>query len=157
MKVVYFIGSKSDYPVIEPGVEILEDFGVEVEVLITSAHRTPERTIKLVQEKEKNTDIFVAVAGGAAHLAGFVAAFTTKPVIGLPVAVDPFRGLDSLLSMVQMPRGIPVAVVSTGKWGGVNSALFAAEILSLKYPVIREKLLEYRARMKKRIEEEFVG
>lgn len=157
MKVVYFIGSKSDYPVIEPGIEILEEFGVEVEVLITSAHRTPERTIRLVQEKEKDTDVFVAVAGGAAHLAGFVAAFTTKPVIGLPVAVDPFRGLDSLLSMVQMPRGIPVAVVSAGKWGGVNSALFAAEILSLRYPDMREKLLEYRKRMKKRIEEEFVG
>ncbi len=157
MKVVYFIGSKSDYPVIEPGVEILESFGVEVEVLITSAHRTPERTIRLVQEKEKDTDVFVAVAGGAAHLAGFVAAFTTRPVIGLPVAVEPFKGLDSLLSMVQMPRGIPVAVVSAGKWGGVNSALFAAEILSLKYPEIRDKLIDYREKMKKRIEEEFVG
>ncbi|MCD6454732.1 MAG: 5-(carboxyamino)imidazole ribonucleotide mutase [Candidatus Aminicenantes bacterium] len=157
MKVVYFIGSSSDYPVIEPGLEILENFGIEVEVLVTSAHRTPERTVRLVKEKESETDVFVAVAGGAAHLAGFVAAYTTKPVIGLPVAVEPFKGLDSLLSMVQMPRGVPVAVVSAGKWGGVNSALFAAEILSIKYPEIKEKLKEYREKMRKKVEEEFVG
>ncbi len=151
MKVVYLIGSDSDRPVIEPGVEFLEKMGVEVEVLVTSAHRTPERTVNIVKEKEKEADVFVAVAGGAAHLAGVVAAHTVKPVIGLPVAVSPFNGLDSLLSMVQMPRGVPVAVVSVGKWGGLNSAILACEILALKHPELSEKLEKYREELRARV------
>ncbi len=151
MKVFYLIGSNSDRATIEPGLEFLEKMGVETEVVVTSAHRTPERTMKIVREKEAETDVFVAVAGGAAHLAGVVAAHTTKPVIGLPVAVPPFNGLDSLLSMVQMPRGVPVAVVSVGKWGGLNSAILACEILALKYPELTEKLEKYREELRSRV------
>ena len=156
MRVTYILGSKSDYPIIEEGVKLLHSFGVEARIFISSAHRTPERTMKIIKEEEKITDVFITVAGGAAHLPGFVAAFTIKPVIGLPVSAEPFKGMDSLFSMVQMPKGIPVGVVSAGKWGGINSAVFAAEILSIKYPEVEEKLIKYRDEMRKKVEEEVV-
>ena len=154
MKVAWFIGSASDMPQVEKGIELLRSWGVEVKLKVTSAHRSPERTIQLVKLlEEEGTEVFIAAAGGAAHLAGFVAAHTLKPVIAIPLAVEPFKGLDALLSSVQMPRGIPVGVVSVGSWGAVNAAVLAAQILALKHPQLQEKLKGYREEMRRKLEE----
>ena len=154
MKVAFFIGSISDKETIISGVELLKSFGIEVKLEVTSAHRTPERTVELVKKLEdEGVEVFIAAAGGAAHLAGVVAAHTTKPVIAIPLAVAPFQGLDALLSSVQMPKGVPVAVVSVGSWGTVNAALLAAEILAIKYEELKDKLKNYRQEMKRKVEE----
>jgi len=154
MKVAFFIGSISDKETIMSGVELLKSFGIEVKLEVTSAHRTPERTMELAKKLEdEGVEVFIAAAGGAAHLAGFVAAHTTKPVIAIPLAVAPFQGLDALLSSVQMPKGIPVAVVSVGSWGAVNAALLAVEILAIKYEELKDKLKAYRQEMKRKVEE----
>ena len=154
MKVAFFIGSISDKETVMPGVELLRSFGIEVNLEVTSAHRTPERTVELVKRLEgEGVEVFIAAAGGAAHLAGVVAAHTVKPVIAIPLAVAPFQGLDALLSSVQMPKGVPVAVVSVGSWGAVNAALLAVEILSIKYEELKAKLKTYREEMKQKVEE----
>jgi len=120
---------------------------------VTSAHRSPERTKRLVSELEKQgTEIFIALAGKAAHLAGVVASHTHRPVIGVPVGSADLGGLDALLSTVQMPRGVPVACMGIGKSGAVNAALLAAEILSLQDKSIAERLAAYRERMAKSVE-----
>lgn len=148
MNVAIFLGSESDFEVIEDALKILKEFGVSFSLDVTSAHRTPERTLRLVKEAEaKGAEVFIAVAGKAAHLAGVVASQTVKPVIGVPVESAALAGLDALLSTVQMPRGIPVATVALGKHGGSNAALLAAEILALKNEGLRKKLLEHRAKM----------
>jgi 5-(carboxyamino)imidazole ribonucleotide mutase len=148
MKVMIFLGSESDFEVIEEALKILKEFGVPFVVEVTSAHRSPERTVRLVKEAEaKGAEVFVAVAGKAAHLAGVVAAHTVRPVIGVPVESSALAGLDALLATVQMPKGIPVSTMALGKPGGSNAALLAVEILALRDDKLRAKLVDYRARM----------
>ena len=153
MSVTVFLGSESDFDVIEGGLDILKDFGVPFSLEVTSAHRSPERTLRLVREAEaRGTAVFIAVAGKAAHLAGVVAAHTVRPVIGVPVDSAALGGMDALLSTVQMPKGIPVATVALGKAGGANAALLAVEILALGDSALREKLVAHRKKMAEKVE-----
>ena len=147
------MGSDSDFSIMEEASKVLEEFNVAHEVLITSAHRTPERTRKYVQgAKRKGLRIFIAGAGGAAHLAGVIAAESTLPVIGVPLNSTPFNGLDSLLSTTQMPGGIPVATVSIGKWGAKNAGLLAVQILALADDKLASQLVKYRKQQAKAVE-----
>lgn len=126
------MGSKSDYEVVCAACEVLEKFGVKYEMIISSAHRSPERTASYVKEAEKRgAKVFIAAAGMAAHLAGAIAANTTKPVLGVPMAGSNLASMDSLFSTVQMPRGIPVATLAIGKAGAANAAYLAVQILAL--------------------------
>ena len=148
--VAVLMGSKSDFPVVKPAVKVLKDFGVEAEVRVISAHRTPEEAHEFASSARKNgLEAIICAAGKAAHLGGVIAAYTTLPVIGLPVKTDMMGGLDSLLSIVQMPSGIPVATVGVN--GGENAGLLALQILGVKYPEIAEKLAAYKQAMKAKI------
>ena len=143
MKVAIIMGSTSDLEVMSGAFGILEDFGIEFEKRVISAHRTPELMFEYTKGlKERGFGVVIAGAGGAAHLAGVAAGLTTLPVIAVPMATKNLGGLDSLLSMVQMPTGIPVATVAIG--GAKNAAILAAEILALGDPAISAKLDEYR-------------
>lgn len=142
-KVAVVMGSDSDYPVLEGCIKLLKGFGVEVEAEVCSAHRTPERAAALAAEAEsKGFDVIIAAAGKAAHLPGVLASYTTLPVIGLPVKSSMLDGLDSLLSIVQMPAGVPVATVAVN--GSVNAALLAISIMALKYEDLSIRLKKYR-------------
>ena len=146
-KVAIIMGSKSDFPVVKPAVKVLKDFGVETEVRVISAHRTPAEAHEFASSARDNgIEAIICAAGKAAHLGGVMAAYTTLPVIGLPVKTDMMGGLDSLLSIVQMPSGIPVATVGVN--GGENAGLLALQILGVKYPEIAEKLSAYKAAMR---------
>lgn len=130
--VLILVGSDSDVPVVQACYDKLMDLGVSADWHVASAHRTPDKVHKLVGDAEKNgTKVFIAAAGGAAHLAGVVAATTTRPVIGIPLAAGALGGVDALYSTVNMPPGMPVATVSVGAWGAVNAALLAAQILAV--------------------------
>lgn len=149
-KVGILMGSKSDFDVVKPAVSVLKKFGVETEVRVISAHRTPEEAHEFAATaKEKGIEVIICAAGKAAHLGGVIAAFTTLPVIGLPVKTDMMGGLDSLLSIVQMPAGIPVATVGVN--GGENAGLLALQMLAIKYPALEKQLVEYKAAMKAKI------
>lgn len=149
-KAAILMGSKSDFPVVKPAVKVLKDFGAEVEVRVISAHRTPEEAHEFASKAKSNgVEVIICAAGKAAHLGGVIAAYTTLPVIGLPVKTDMMGGLDSLLSIVQMPSGIPVATVGVN--GGENAGLLALQILGVKYPEIAEKLAAYKQSMKAKI------
>ena len=149
-KVAVLMGSKSDFAVVKPAGKVLKDFGAEVEVRVISAHRTPDEAHLFASEAKKNgIEVIICAAGKAAHLGGVIAAYTTLPVIGLPVKTDMMGGLDSLLSIVQMPSGIPVATVGVN--GGENAGLLALQILGVKYPEIAEKLSAYKKAMKDKI------
>lgn len=151
MKVAIVMGSDSDLPVVERGLKILKDFGVDTEVRVISAHRTPNKAIEFGKKAESNEiELIIAAAGKAAHLGGVLAAVTTIPVIGLPIKSSTLDGLDSLLSIVQMPKGIPVATVAID--GAENAALLAVQILSLKYEELKTKLKEYRSKMAEEVE-----
>ena len=152
MKVAVVMGSKSDYPKLEKGIELLEKFGVEVSVRVLSAHRTPNQLMNFLKEIENDTDVIIGAAGKAAHLPGVIASHTLIPVIGLPIKSSTMDGLDSLLSIVQMPQGIPVATVTIDS--GVNAALMAAQIMSIKYPEIKEQLKNYRKEMELKVLED---
>ena len=146
MKVAVIMGSKSDWPVLEKTVAELKKFGVEVEARVMSAHRSPELAAGFADEAEQNGfEVIIAAAGKAAHLAGVIAGHTTLPVIGLPIKSSTMDGLDSLLSTVQMPDGIPVATVAIN--GAGNAALLAVQMLSLKYPELKTKLAEKKKEM----------
>ena len=148
--VAVLMGSKSDFPVVKPAVKVLKDFGVEAEVRVISAHRTPDEAHEFASgAKGRGVEVIICAAGKAAHLGGVIAAYTTLPVIGLPVKTDMMGGLDSLLSIVQMPSGIPVATVGVN--GGENAGLLALQILGVKYPEIAEKLAAYKQSMKAKI------
>ncbi len=148
MKVLVIVGSKSDLPVVEKTQKQLQDFGIESEVRIASAHRTPEKTLELVKGAEgKGQEVIIAAAGLSAHLPGVCAAHTTLPVIGLPIDTGPFNGQDALYSIVMMPPGVPVASMGIGSSGAVNAAVFAVQILAVKYPNLKEKLLQYKTDM----------
>ena len=140
------MGSDSDWPTMEKAVEVLEQFGVPYEARVVSAHRTPELLVEYSKSaQERGLKVIIAGAGGAAHLPGMVASMTILPVLGVPVKSRALSGMDSLLSIVQMPKGIPVATFAIGKAGAKNSALFAIAILSRKYPEIGQKLKKYRS------------
>ena len=133
------MGSKSDWSTMSHAVDTLESLGITVEAKVMSAHRTPDVAIEFSKTaEERGLEVIIAAAGGAAHLAGVLAAKTTIPVLGVPMQAWSLDGLDSLLSTVQMPRGIPVGTLAIGKAGAVNAALLAGQILGLKYPEIRE-------------------
>lgn len=149
-KVGILMGSKSDFNVVEPAVKVLKKFGVDVEVRVISAHRTPNEAHEYAETaKVRGIEVLICAAGKAAHLGGVIAAFTTLPVIGLPVKTDMMGGLDSLLSIVQMPSGIPVATVGVN--GGENAGLLALQILGVKYPEIDKQLVEYKKAMQAKI------
>ena len=137
------MGSKSDLPVLEGAREILEKFGVKYEMKVLSAHRTPYETKEYIQAAEKaGTQVFIGAAGKAAHLPGVIASYTSKPVIGIPIKTSDLGGMDSLLSIVQMPGGIPVATVAIN--GSENAALLAIQILALSDQDLAQKLLDHR-------------
>lgn len=151
MKVAVVMGSISDREVAEKSINMLEKFGVEVEKRVISAHRTPYEAIDFAEKAEKNgIEVIIAIAGKAAHLAGVIAGVTPIPVIGLPVKSSTMDGMDSLLSVVQMPKGVPVATVAIN--GGENAGLLAVQILSVKYPELREKFKGYKVEMAKEVE-----
>lgn len=146
------LGSDSDLPKIRECFEILEKFDIAYEVIISSAHRTPARTVEWVSgAADRGIKVIIAAAGGAAHLPGVVASHTLLPVIGIPVESSIAGGLDSLLSISQMPAGIPVAAMAAGRSGGANAALYAASILSLADISLVAKLRAYREDMAKKI------
>ncbi|MBQ7494050.1 MAG: 5-(carboxyamino)imidazole ribonucleotide mutase [Selenomonadaceae bacterium] len=148
MKVAIIMGSDSDWGVMKATVDILKDFSVDTELTVASAHRTPQKVHDFV--KNSSAQVFIAAAGMAAHLAGVVASLTTKPVIGVPINSEPFKGLDALLSTVQMPGGVPVATMAVN--GAKNAAIFAVEILSLQNNALAEKISAYRQKMAAEIE-----
>ncbi len=145
VQVLILLGSESDLPVIEKMPALLERFGLSHRVEIASAHRQPDRLRELVAEAERaGTQVFVAVAGMAAHLPGVVASLTGRPVIGVPVASGPLGGVDALLSIVQMPPGVPVATVAIGSAGARNAACLAARMIALADPQVAAAVQEYR-------------
>jgi phosphoribosylaminoimidazole carboxylase PurE protein len=154
MKVAIFMGSESDFDVVEGAVKTLKEFEVPFALEVTSAHRTPERTVKLVEAFEENgVEVFIAVAGKAAHLAGVVAAHTSLPVIAVPVGSTTLSGFDALLSSVQMPKGVPVACMGLGNSGAINAALLAVQMLGLKDPALATKMTQYKKKMAAQVEE----
>jgi 5-(carboxyamino)imidazole ribonucleotide mutase len=139
--VAVIMGSKSDLETMQHTVDVLEELGVPHQVRIVSAHRTPDRMFEFASSAMgRGIEVIIAGAGGAAHLPGMVAAKTVLPVIGVPVEAGSLNGLDSLLSIVQMPRGVPVATVAIGRSGAVNAGLLAAQIVGLKRPELQQKL-----------------
>ncbi len=148
MKVAVFIGSESDFDVVEGALLTLKEFEIPFALEVTSAHRTPDRTVELVKTfEDKGVKIFIAAAGKAAHLAGAVAANTHFPVIAVPVGSSTLSGFDALLSSVQMPEGVPVACMGLGKSGAVNAALLAVQILSLNDPALATKMKAYKKKL----------
>jgi 5-(carboxyamino)imidazole ribonucleotide mutase len=139
------MGSKSDWETMSHAASTLESLGVPFEVRVLSAHRTPDQLFAYVESAEqRGLEVIIAAAGGAAHLAGVAAAKTLLPVLGVPMESESLKGLDSLLSMVQMPAGIPVGTLAIGKPGAINAALFAAAILGSKHPEFRDAIRRYR-------------
>jgi phosphoribosylaminoimidazole carboxylase PurE protein len=142
------MGSDSDLEVMTEAASSLDVLGIRYEMTVASAHRSPEKTRRYAKSAiTRGLEVIIAGAGGAAHLAGFLAAHTVLPVIGVPIPSSPMGGLEALLSTVQMPRGIPVATMAIGKAGARNAGILAAQMLSLKYPEIRERCEKYRDRM----------
>src|SRR4030043_1387934 len=153
-QVLIVMGSDSDMPVMEETGKILKKLGISYEMVIASAHRTPERAIRLASEAEgKGVDVIIAGAGMAAHLAGVLAAHTIIPVIGVPIDSSSLKGLDSLLSTVQMPPGVPVATMAIGKAGAKNAAILSAQIIGRKDPKVAKRLKEYKKKMSEKVEE----
>lgn len=143
--VAVVMGSKSDWEVMQNTSATLKELGIEHEVRVTSAHRTPDATIEYASKlQERGVEVVIAAAGGAAHLAGVMSAKTQLPVLGVPLVAGALNGLDALLATVQMPAGIPVGTFAIGKPGAINAALFAAAILSNKHPQIQSALARYR-------------
>jgi phosphoribosylaminoimidazole carboxylase PurE protein len=154
IQVGILMGSDSDLPKMKKAAEILREFGVPYYMTVASAHRTPERVSEIARRAEKEGwKVLIAGAGMAAHLAGFLAAHTVTPVIGVPMDSSSLGGIDSLLSTVQMPGGIPVACMGLGSSGAKNAGLFAVEILACFDGDLRQKLIEYRLEQKRLIEE----
>lgn len=144
------MGSDSDLPIMEEAAKILKEFDVGHETMVTSAHRSPNRTHEYVKGLiPRGVQVVIAGAGGAAHLAGNIAAQTRLPVIGVPIDSSPLKGLDSLLSTVQMPSGVPVATVSIGKAGSKNAGILAVQILALASPALADRLKQYKDSLEK--------
>lgn len=146
LKVAVVMGSKSDSDTMKNCTDVLDYFGISHEVFILSAHRTPDLTAKMARSaKENGFGVIIAAAGMAAHLPGVLAAYTTVPVIGVPLAASDLNGVDALYSIVQMPKGVPVAAMAIGTAGAVNAAILAAQILALQEPEIADKLVNFKA------------
>ena len=144
--VAVIMGSKSDTEAVQPTLDTLHELGIEYEVATLSAHRNPEKVRQFAQAAQgRGTEVIIAAAGGAAHLPGVIASWTTLPVIGVPLASSELKGIDALYSIVQMPAGIPVATVAVGKAGAKNAAYLAAEILGIKYAEIQKAYENYRS------------
>ena len=144
--VAVLMGSDSDLPVMQATLDVLKSLGVKYEVKVTSAHRTPENTKNYIHDAEsRGCKVFIAAAGLAAHLAGTVAAHTLKPVIGVPIDGGPLKGMDALLSTVQMPGGVPVATVAIGKAGAKNAGYLAAQMLSISDEALAKRIIDERA------------
>jgi len=151
-KISVIMGSRSDLEVVSEAIDLLKEFKIGFEVKILSAHRTPKELAAYVENaSRKGVKVFIAAAGGSAALAGVVAAHTVKPVIGIPIETKSFYGIDSLLSTVQMPAGVPVATMAIGKPGAKNAALFALEILSIADAKLGARLISYRKQMRWKI------
>jgi 5-(carboxyamino)imidazole ribonucleotide mutase len=154
VRVAILMGSPNDYEEMKPAEEVLTRLGVETDVRVISAHRTPDRLQRLLAGAEDaGIEVLICGAGGAAHLAGVTAAHTLLPVLGVPIPSSPLSGLDSLLSTVQMPGGIPVATFGIGKSGAKNAGLFAAALLARRDPALRKRLEEFRAQESAKIPE----
>ena len=152
-KVAIVLGSDSDYPVIADMLKILKDFGIEYELVISSAHRSPARTHKYAQKLEsRGIEAVIACAGAAAHLAGVIASETILPVIGVPIDSSPLKGIDALLSTSMMPAGVPVAAMGIGKAGASNAAVLTAQIMARKDKALAEKLHEYKKMLARGVE-----
>ena len=153
-KVGIVLGSDSDLEIMMEAVKVLDTLGVGCEVVVASAHRTPDRTHDYASTAHaRGLGVLIAAAGGAAALPGVLAAVSPLPVIGVPIASTPLGGLDALLSIVQMPKGVPVATVAIGKWGAANAAILAAQILAGSDPALAERLAAYRRRLAAEVEE----
>ena len=150
-KIAIVMGSQSDYSTMKDCVKILRSLKISFDVKIVSAHRTPKRLYEFAEKSEKSFSVIIAGAGGSAHLPGMIASLTTVPVIGVPVESKKLKGLDSLLSIVQMPKGIPVGTVAIGKDGAINAALYAASILGITDKKIKNSLLKLRIKQTKSV------
>jgi phosphoribosylamine--glycine ligase len=151
--VLILMGSDSDAPVMQAAVDTLEELGLACEMTVASAHRSPERVLRLVREApSRGVKVFIVGAGAAAHLAGVVAAHTIVPVIGVPIDSSALKGLDALLSTVQMPPGVPVATVSIGKPGAINAAVLAAQIIGVADTAMASRLEAYKQTLAQKVE-----
>ena len=152
MKAAIIMGSDSDFPVVEKGYKILQEFGVETEMRVISAHRTPDEAMSFAKNADSNGyEVIIAAAGKAAHLPGVLAGCTSLPVIGVPIKSSELEGMDALLAIVQMPPGVPVATVAIN--GAENAALLAIQILSVKYDELRIKFNAYKKQMAEKVME----
>ena len=153
-RIAMVMGSDSDYEVMEEGVKVFKEFSVPFEVQVMSAHRSPAAVSDFASKaRERGIQVIIAGAGGAAHLAGVVAAHTTLPVIGVPLAATPLAGFDALLATVQMPPGIPVATVAVGKFGARNAAVLAIQILALSDETLRTKMDQFKISLAEQVAE----
>jgi phosphoribosylamine--glycine ligase len=153
ISVLILMGSDSDAPVMQGAVDILRELGIPCEMTVASAHRSPERVMRLVSEApSRGVKVFIVGAGAAAHLAGVVAAHSTMPVIGVPIDSSALKGWDALLSTVQMPPGVPVATVSIGKPGATNAGVLAAQILAVGDQPIAQRLAAYKRKLAEKVE-----
>lgn len=153
ISVLILMGSDSDAPVMKGAVDLLTELGIPCEMTVASAHRSPERVMRLVAEAPgRGVKAFIVGAGAAAHLAGVVAAHTSMPVIGVPIDSSALKGLDALLSTVQMPPGVPVATVSIGKPGATNAAVLAAQILAVGDPALADRVVAYKRKLAEKVE-----
>src|SRR6188508_285211 len=151
--VLILMGSDSDAPTMSAAGDVLKEFGITYEMTVASAHRSPERVMRLVREAPgRGVKVFIIGAGAAAHLAGVVAAHSTLPVIGVPIDSSALKGLDALLSTVQMPPGVPVATVSIGKPGATNAGILAAQILAVADPAVSAKVEAYKQKLADKVE-----
>ena len=150
-KIAIVMGSQSDYSTMKDCVKILKSLKISFDLKIVSAHRTPKRLYDFAKKSEKSYSVIIAGAGGSAHLPGMIASLTTVPVIGVPIESKKLKGLDSLLSIVQMPKGIPVGTVAIGKDGAINAALYAASILGITDRKIKNSLLKLRIKQSKSV------
>lgn len=154
ISVLILMGSDSDAPIMQGAVDILRELEISCEMTVASAHRSPDRVTRLVRDAPaRGVKVFIVGAGAAAHLAGVVAAHTSAPVIGVPIDSSALKGLDALLSTVQMPPGVPVATVSIGKPGATNAGVLAAQILALSNPAIAQRLAAYKKTLAERVEQ----
>ena len=151
--VLILMGSDSDAPIMQAAVDVLRELGIASEMTVASAHRSPERVMRLVREApDRGVKVFIVGAGAAAHLGGVVAAHTTKPVIGVPIDSSALKGLDALLSTVQMPPGVPVATVSIGKPGATNAGILAAQMIAIGDPGVATRLTDYKKGLAEKVE-----
>src|SRR6188508_3758369 len=153
LQVLILMGSPNDAPVMQGAVDVLKELGITVEMTVASAHRSPERVMRLLGEAEtRGVKVFIVGAGAAAHLGGVVAAHVSKPVIGVPIDSSALNGLDALLSTVQMPPGVPVATVSIGKPGATNAGVLAAQMIALGDRLLAGKLTAYKKKLEEKVE-----